>query len=58
MRGGRKIAWIGLALLYELLLRASELFAGEGGRVHQVYCLRRGDIARSGDRKEEGEWRN
>ena len=42
---GGRIVWIGLALTYQLLLRASELFAEEGGKVHEVYCLRRGDVA-------------
>ena len=40
---GGRIAWIGLALTSQLLLRASELFAEEGGKVHEGYCLRRGD---------------
>ena len=42
---GGRIVWIGLALTYQLLLRASDLFAEEGGKVHEVYCLRRGDVA-------------
>ena len=42
---GGKIVWIGLALTYQLLLRASELFAEEGGKVQQVQFLRRGDVA-------------
>ena len=37
--------WIGQALPQQLLLRASELFAEEGGKVHEVYCLRKGDVA-------------
>ena len=42
---GGRIAWIGLALTYQLLLRTSELFADKGGKVHEVCCLRRGDVA-------------
>ena len=42
---GGRIVWIGLALTYQLLLRASELFAEEGGKVQEVHCLRRGDVA-------------
>ena len=42
---GGRIAWIGLALTYLLLLRASELYAEDSGRVHAQYCLRRKDIA-------------
>ena len=40
-----RIVWIRLALTYPLLLRASELFAEEGGKVQEVHCLRRGDMA-------------
>ena len=40
-----RISWIALGMSYHLLLRASELFTGDEGGVHQVYCLRRGDIA-------------
>ena len=40
---GGRVVWIGLALTYLLLLRASELFAEDDGRVHVVYCLREGD---------------
>ena len=43
--GWGRIAWIGSALSYQLLLRASELLAREGGGVYRVYCLRKGDIA-------------
>ena len=42
---GARVAWIGLPLTYLLLLRASELFAEDDGRLHAVYCLRRGDVA-------------
>ena len=42
---GGRIVWIGLALTYQLLLWASELFAEEGRKAHEVYCLRRGDVA-------------
>ena len=41
---GGRIVWIGLALTNQLLLRASELFAEERGKVHEVYCLRTGDV--------------
>ena len=34
---GRRVAWIGLALTYLQLLRASELFTEDDGRVHAVY---------------------
>ena len=40
---GGRIVWVGLALTYQLLFRASELYAEEGRKVHEVYCLRRGD---------------
>ena len=33
---GGRIVWIGLDLAYQLLPRASELFAEEGGKVHEV----------------------
>ena len=36
---------IGLTLAYPTLLRASELFAAEDGRVHVVNCLRGGGVA-------------
>ena len=39
------MTWMGLALSYSLLLRASQLFAEDGEGVREVYCLRRGDIA-------------
>ena len=42
---GSRVMWIGLALTYRLLLRASELFAEENGVFHELYCLRRGDVA-------------
>ena len=41
---GRRVVWMDLVLLYILQLRASELFAEDGG-LHQVYCLWREDIA-------------
>ena len=41
---GERIVWTGLALTYQLQLRASELLAVEGGDVHEVCCLRTGDI--------------
>ena len=41
-----RVLWIGLAMSYFLLLRASELFAeNASGRVHDVYGLRRRDVA-------------
>lgn len=43
-QGGR-VLWIGLALSNLLMLRASELFAGAGGKVNEEYILRRGDVA-------------
>ena len=42
---GGRIAWIGFALTYLLLLRASELYAEDDGKVHAVYCLRGRDVA-------------
>ena len=53
---GGRMAWIGLTLAYLLLLRASEVFAEDDGRVHAVYCLRGGDVAfYAGERQvEEG----
>ena len=38
---GRRVAWIGLALM---LLRALELFTDDDGNVHTVYFLE-GDVA-------------
>lgn len=35
-----KLAWIRMTLIYLKLLRASELFAEDGGRVRAVFCLR------------------
>lgn len=35
---------IGLAVAYQLLLMASDLFVEEGGTLHEGYCLRRGDV--------------
>jgi len=32
------VTWIGLALSYLMLLRISELFAEDDGKVHTVYC--------------------
>ena len=40
-----RVTWIGLALTYLLLLRASELFTEDDGRVHAVYGLSGGDVA-------------
>ena len=52
---GGRVAWIGLALTYVLLLRASELFVEDDGRVHAVYGLRGGDVAfYAGERQMEG----
>ena len=42
--GGRTV-YNGLALTCQLLLMASELFAEDGGKVQQVYCRSRGDVA-------------
>ena len=42
---GGRVLWIGLALTYFFMLRASELFANGKGVFHNVYCLRRGDVA-------------
>ena len=39
------MVWIGLALSYFLMLRASEMFAGEYGEFHSIYGLPRGDVA-------------
>ena len=41
---GGRVVRIGLALSYVLMLRASELFAGEKGEFQSIYCLRRGDV--------------
>ena len=52
---GGRVAWIGLALTYLLLLRVSELFAEDDGRVHAVYGLRGGGVAfYAGERQVEG----
>ena len=34
---GARVVWIGLALSYLFMLRASELFAGENGEFHSIY---------------------
>jgi len=52
---GGRVMWIGLALSYFLMLRASELFAGKKGVYHKVYCLRRGDVAFFRDNEQLGE---
>ena len=36
--------WVGLALAYFLLCRASELFASDSGMVHPDYCFTRRDL--------------
>lgn len=38
---GERVIWLGLALSYFLLCRASELFAYEDGLVHPDFCLTR-----------------
>ena len=38
---GGQVMWLGLALTYFLLCRASELFAYENGLVHPEFCLTR-----------------
>ena len=48
MEGGReeiRVLWKGLALTYFLLLRVSELFAEAAGKYHEIYFVRRGDVA-------------
>ena len=42
--GGGPVMWMGLALAYFLLYRASELFANDSGMVHPDYCLTRRDL--------------
>ena len=42
---GVRVVWIGLALSSFLMLRASELFAGEKGDFHSIYYMRRADIS-------------
>ena len=42
--GGGPVMWMGLALAYFLLCRASELFAYDSGMVHPDYCLTRRDL--------------
>ena len=51
---GGRVVWIGLALTYLLLLRASELFAEDDGSVHAVYCLRGGEWH---SMRESGRWK-
>ena len=41
---GGRVVWIGLALSYFVMLRASELFTEEKRDFHGIYCLRRGDM--------------
>lgn len=40
-----RVAGLGVALTYLVLLRASELFADDDGDVHAMYCLRGRDVA-------------
>ena len=39
------VTWIGLALSYLMLLRISELFAEDDGKVHATYSLRGEDVS-------------
>lgn len=41
----RLVTWMGIALSYFLLCRASELWAYHNGLVHTDFCLTRGDLA-------------
>ena len=41
----RLVTWMGIALSYFLLCRASELWAYHDGRVHADFCLTRGNLA-------------
>ena len=41
---GGRVAWIGQTKSYFILLRVSELFPENDGRMHAVYCLRGGDV--------------
>ena len=43
--GGGPVMWMGLALAYFFLCRASELFAYDSRMVHPDYCLTRRDLA-------------
>lgn len=53
---GGRVAWIRLALSYLILLRVSELFAQDDGKVHAVYCLRGKEVEfYAGERQMEGE---
>jgi len=40
-----RVLWIGLALSYLLMLRSEELFDRGKGKVHEVHCLQRRDVA-------------
>ena len=42
---GGRLLWIGLALTYVFMLRASERFANGKGVFHKVCCVRRGGVA-------------
>ena len=53
----RRVVWIGLALSYFLMLRASELFVGEMREFHIIYFLRRGDVAFFRNNEQIGEGR-
>lgn len=55
---GGRVLWIGFALSYLLMMRASELFTGEGGRANGAFILTRGDVAFfNGDQQMMGEGR-
>ena len=45
VEGGGPVMWMGLALAYFLLCRASKLFAYDSWMVHPDYCLTRRDLA-------------
>ena len=44
MRVEGPVIWMGLAVSFLLLCRASELFAYNNGRVHSQFCLTRGNL--------------
>ena len=42
---GSRVLWLALGASFFFLARAGEMFACGADRVHDVHCLRRGDVA-------------
>lgn len=42
---GGRVLWLALGASFLFLTRASEMFAETRTRAHEIYCLRRADVA-------------